>query len=38
MVTTGDGGVRLLSNTIDENVHRALHSRDGGEAVSDQNF
>jgi hypothetical protein len=36
MVITSDGAVRLLSNTTDETIHRALHSRDGGEAVSDQ--
>ncbi|MGE0758135.1 MAG: DUF1559 domain-containing protein, partial [Pirellulaceae bacterium] len=35
LVASGDGSVRLLSNTIDQAVHRGLHSRDGGEPVSD---
>lgn len=30
-----DGSVRLLSDNIDTYVHRALHSRNGGEVVSD---
>jgi hypothetical protein len=29
----GDGAVRLLSNNIDPTIHRALHSRDGREAM-----
>jgi hypothetical protein len=31
----GDGSVRWLPNGINVTVHRGLHSRDGGEAVSD---
>ncbi|MBX3452691.1 MAG: DUF1559 domain-containing protein [Planctomycetaceae bacterium] len=31
----GDGTVRFFSDSIDENLHRALHSRDGGETVGD---
>lgn len=30
----GDGGVRFLQDGIDPTLHRALHSRNGGEAVS----
>jgi prepilin-type N-terminal cleavage/methylation domain-containing protein len=30
----GDGSVKLLPNSINAAVHRGLHSRDGGEAVS----
>lgn len=30
----GDGSVRLLPDTIDPALHRALHSRDGGESMS----
>lgn len=33
MVMTGDGGVRLLANSMDPLVHRGLHSRDGGEVL-----
>ncbi|ADB16580.1 protein of unknown function DUF1559 [Pirellula staleyi DSM 6068] len=34
MAMTADGGVRLLPNSIDLLVHRAMHSGNGGEAVS----
>jgi prepilin-type N-terminal cleavage/methylation domain-containing protein len=33
LVLTGDGGVRLLENSIDTAVHRGLHSCNGGEVV-----
>jgi prepilin-type processing-associated H-X9-DG protein len=33
-VCFGDGGVRFLPNTIDESIHRQIHSRNGGEVVS----
>jgi prepilin-type N-terminal cleavage/methylation domain-containing protein len=32
-VVMGDGSVHLLNNTIDERLHRALHSRNGGEGL-----
>jgi prepilin-type N-terminal cleavage/methylation domain-containing protein/prepilin-type processing-associated H-X9-DG protein len=34
-VAFGDGSVRLLSNNIDVAVHRGLHSRDGGETLTE---
>lgn len=34
LVMTGDGGVRIFTNSIDPMLHRGLHSRDGGEVVS----
>ena len=34
-VLMADGAVRFLSDNIDTSLHRALHSRDGGEVVSD---
>lgn len=33
-VALGDGSVRLISNSVDRNLHWALHSRNGGEVVS----
>jgi hypothetical protein len=36
LVLTGDGSVRLLSNSIDVFVHRGLHSCNGGEPIGDQ--
>jgi prepilin-type processing-associated H-X9-DG protein len=35
VVAMGDGSVRLLPNTIDTWVHRALHSCNGGEVIGD---
>lgn len=34
-VLLGDGSVRLLGNEIDPVLHRALHSRDGGEQLGE---
>jgi hypothetical protein len=34
LAVMGDGAVRLLPNSIDGAVHRALHSRDGGEVTN----
>jgi prepilin-type processing-associated H-X9-DG protein len=34
-VLLGDGSVRMLSDNIDTALHRSLHSKDGGEVVSD---
>lgn len=34
MACMGDGSVRLLPNSIDATLHRALHSGSGGEAVA----
>lgn len=33
-VLMGDGAVRFLGNSLDTNLHRALHSKNGGEVVS----
>jgi len=35
IVTMGDGSVRFLPNTIDAQVHRSLHSSNGGEPLGD---
>jgi prepilin-type N-terminal cleavage/methylation domain-containing protein len=32
-VSMGDGTVRFVGENVDANLHRALHSRDGGEVV-----
>ncbi len=34
-VLLGDGAVRFLSDNIDANVHRSLHSKDAGDIVSE---
>jgi prepilin-type processing-associated H-X9-DG protein len=34
-VMFGDGAVRFVGDNIDAAVHRALHSRDGGEALGE---
>jgi hypothetical protein len=34
LATMGDGSVRFFANTIDAATHRGLHSRDGGEVLS----
>jgi len=34
-VLLGDGAVRFLSDSIDADIHRALHSRNGGEVVGE---
>lgn len=31
----GDGGVRFLSDTVDTQIHRAIHSASGGEVVGE---
>jgi prepilin-type N-terminal cleavage/methylation domain-containing protein len=33
-VLLGDGAVRFVTNSISDTVHRSIHSRNGGEAVS----
>ena len=35
-VMMGDGAVRFLSDSTDTFLHRAIHSRDGGEVVNDE--
>jgi prepilin-type N-terminal cleavage/methylation domain-containing protein/prepilin-type processing-associated H-X9-DG protein len=37
MAGFGDGSVRLLSNAMDVAIHRALHSGNGGEAITNSN-
>jgi prepilin-type processing-associated H-X9-DG protein len=34
-VLMADGSVRLFSDNIDANLHRAVHSRNGGEVVGE---
>jgi len=34
-VALGDGAVRFLSDSIDQDLHRALHSINGGEVIGE---